>query len=97
MNELCRIFDIKGKLGEYKEAYNNADILNDNSNLTQLMEYNQQDCTALYNALMAAQFTYLRLYKVDIADIVSTSSLALRIYRTNYQDVDIPILSLTFF
>ena len=94
---LCKVFGIDGKLGKYKDIYNNVAIFDDKNNLTQLMEYNKQDCKALYDSLLVAQSTYLRLYKVDIADIVSTSSLAIRIYRTNYQDVDIPILSLTFF
>ena len=33
---LCKVFGIDGKLGKYKDIYNNVAILDDKNNLTQL-------------------------------------------------------------
>lgn len=39
-----------------------------------------------------AQNFYIKQYNVDITTIFSTSTLSLKIYRTNFQDVNIPTL-----
>lgn len=95
LNELCNIFGVDGKLSAYKKEFNSVAVLSDQTALSELIEYNRVDCTALRSALVKAQASYLADYKVDIATIVSTSSLALKIYRTLFQPVDIPILILS--
>ena len=42
LNELCNIFEIKGKLNEYKQEYNNFNILNSNLR-TEFLNYADQD------------------------------------------------------
>ena len=92
LNELCYNFGIKGKLSQYLDIFNQVNILEDINNLNKLIDYNAQDCSALFNALQKAQSSYYSLYSVDITTIVSTSSLALKIFRTKYQETNIPIL-----
>ena len=92
LNELCYNFGIQGKLSQYLDIFNQVNILEDINNLNKLIDYNAQDCSALFNALQKAQSSYYSLYSVDITTIVSTSSLALKIFRTKYQETNIPIL-----
>ena len=93
MDDLCSIYNVSGKLSVYKTEYNNLSILNNTELLIELMEYNKQDAEALYNALIKAQEVFYFFYKVDIVTIVSTSSLALKIFRTKYLDKDIIVPS----
>lgn len=60
--------------------------------LNEFLEYSKQDSFALYNALNKAKFFYLEKYFIDICTILSASSLSLKIFRTNYLDINIPIL-----
>lgn len=97
LNDLCKVFGISGKLSEYNPLFNSIDVLDNKDLLKQLIEYNEQDCVSLYNSLWKAHLLggeeYAIKYFVDITTIVSTSSLALKIFRTNFQKEDITILS----
>ena len=93
LEELCKVFNVKGKIHSYKKSYNDLKILSNEVELKNLLDYNIQDCKALFQALESAQHTYLRLYKTDIASVLSTSSLALKIFRTVFQKINIPILN----
>jgi hypothetical protein len=42
----------------------------------------------LLNALIKAQDLHIKKHNVDIASIWSTSTLALKVFRTNYLDMD---------
>ena len=57
------------------------------------MEYSEQDSICLFNGLEAAQDHYLKSYNVDIGSIWSTSTLSLKIFRTNYLEETIPSLT----
>ena len=81
LNELCNIFGVSGKVHEYKKEYNHISILDNQELLKELISYCVIDSQALYKALHRAQLTYLMKYGVDICTIVSTSSLALKIFR----------------
>ena len=48
---------------------------------------------ACASAWIAAEETNDKDYNVDIVSILSTSSLGLKIFRTNFLNVNIPILS----
>lgn len=90
---MCEIYHLPGKSGVYKEEYNNLNILDNSTLLDELIFYNKTDAKILYEVLCRAQQTFYQLYKVDITSIVSTSSLALKIFRSRYLDLDIPVLS----
>jgi hypothetical protein len=95
LNDLCKQFDVKGKISEYDPIYNDLNIFNsENINLlNKFKEYAIQDSVALLDALTKAQELYIKDYKVDIATTLSAPSLSLKIFRTNFLNIDIPILN----
>nr|WVH37974.1 DNA polymerase [Fomes fomentarius] len=93
LNELCNIFNIKGKTNDYKIEYNSLDLFNNSQLLREFKSYAIQDSKCLYKALLIAQNEYISKYNVDITSIVSIPSLAFKIFRLNYLKVNIPILS----
>lgn len=86
------MFEVKGKISEYNIEYNSLNLFSDKRMLQEFSTYALQDSICLYQALVKAQDYYLNNYNVDITTIVSTSSLSLKIFRTNFQKVNIPIL-----
>ena len=101
--ELCQVFGVKGKTNQYKLAYNDLNLLSQvklesltpgetNPLLREFVEYSKQDAKALYDALVKAQEQFMSTHNVDITSILSITSLALKIFRTNYLETPIPIL-----
>lgn len=86
------MFHVEGKLSEYKSEFNNLDLFNDDKLLNEFKQYALQDSIALLKALLKAQDIYLRDFNIDITSILSTSSLSLKIFRSKFLNVDIPIL-----
>ena len=93
LNELCDIFKVEGKSGEYMQDFNSMSVLKDKTMLNSLIAYNLEDSKALLRALKEAQQTYANEFNVDIATILSTTSLAMKVFRTNFLTLNIPILS----
>lgn len=93
LNELCKIFNVDGKINKYNELYNNANIFDNDMLLNEFKNYCIQDSKALFNALNRAQEIYIDKYSVDITSIFSTSTLSLKIFRTKYLETDIPVLN----
>jgi len=93
LSELCKVFTVKGKTSTYKKEYNNLNILKNKYLLKDFIHYSKQDSVGLYNALLKAQKEFIELHNVDINTIVSISSLALKIFRSNYIEIDIPIFT----
>ena len=60
--------------------------------LNEFINYSLQDSISLLEALLSAQHIYMKDFNIDICSIVSTSSLSLKIFRTKFLNVDIPIL-----
>ncbi len=91
--ELAITFGVPGKFSKYNIEFNNLELLLENSKLLEEFKaYAIQDSVALYEAMLNAQETYAEKHSVDITTIVSTSSLSLKIYRTRFQEIDIPLL-----
>jgi hypothetical protein len=93
LQSLCEVFNVEGKLFKYKKAFNNIEMFNNEDILNQFIQYSEQDSKALYKALLTAQNEFLKHHNVDITTIVSMSSLAMKIFRSNYLKTDIPILT----
>ena len=60
--------------------------------LKKFISYSIQDSSSLATALSIAQSQYFDDYKVDITTCLSASSLAFKIFRQNYLNIDIPLL-----
>jgi hypothetical protein len=93
LNDICKQFGVKGKLSDYKSEFNTIDVFSDQELLEEYKKYGMQDSIALYNALINAQQLYFDQFNIDICDIVSTASLAFKIFRTHYLETEIPLLT----
>jgi hypothetical protein len=92
LQDLCEIFNVDGKSFKYKKDFNKIDMFNNDKLLNEFIYYAIQDSKSLFEALIKSQKQFIKIHNVDITTIVSTSSLALKIFRTNYLNVEIPIL-----
>ena len=93
LNELCKVFNVPGKLHEYKDEYNHFSVYDNPELLNELIQYALQDSKSLFLALLSAQHLYLQNYNVDITTVVSIPSLAFKIFRLKYLSQNIPVLS----
>lgn len=94
LDELCNVFKVSGKISKYNQEFNNIDkIFSNYWNIKNFKDYALQDSRSLYNALRKAQNEYFDKYQVDITSIFSTSSLSLKIFRANFLNEDITILT----
>ena len=92
LNELCYTFNVEGKTSKYNQEFNKITLFDNLDLLETFKEYSIQDSISLYKALNKAQSIYYQIYSVDITSIHSTASLSMKIFRTNFLDVDIPTL-----
>jgi DNA polymerase type B, organellar and viral len=92
LNDLCKNFGVDGKYSKYNIEFNNLQLFNNPKLLKEFIDYSIQDSISLYNSLEKAQQIYIIEYNVDITTIYSTSTLSLKIYRTNFQKINIPTL-----
>jgi len=83
---------VRGKMFNYNEKFNNLNIFKNDVLLKEFIDYSILDSKALYNALFKAPEIYIEKYCVDITTIFSTSTLSLKIFRSKYLEVGIPIL-----
>jgi DNA polymerase type B, organellar and viral len=94
LQELCEVFKVKGKFSKYNPEFNKLSILKPGNPLNKLfLTYAIQDSIALLQAMSKAQIIYYEKHHVDICSIVSTASLFLKIFRTNYLSFPIPVLN----
>lgn len=92
LNELCKVFNVKGKLFKYDPNFNNLNIFKDRLLINKLRDYAMQDSVILYRALKQAQNLYIKMYNVDITSIVSTSSLSMSIFRKSFLKHELEVL-----
>lgn len=92
LDMLCKMFSVEGKIAPYNSKFNNIDLFNNDELLQEFKQYALQDAKALYDALRNAQSIYFEEFKIDIISVYSTSTLSLKIYRTNFQTESIYIL-----
>jgi len=93
LNSLCEVFKVSGKTSKYNLDYNNIDLFNKPDLLEEFKKYSLTDSVALLEALIKAQDIYIKNFSVDIASVLSTSTLSLKIFRTSFLTKDIPCLN----
>ena len=67
-------------------------LFNNEELLEEFKEYSLQDSNCLYECIYKLQEIYLNDYNVDITTILSTSTLSMKIFRSKFLKVNIPIL-----
>jgi len=92
LDDLCKILNVPGKTSSYKEEYHNLSLFNNEQLLEEFKIYSLQDAISLFDCLFKLQDMYLQDYNVDICSVLSTSTLSMKIFRSKYLNVDIPIL-----
>lgn len=92
LENLCKNFNVPGKISKYNPDFNSLALFDKPDLLDQFKTYSLQDSISLLNALLEAQKIYLAQHNVDISTILSTSTLSLKIFRTNFLKQDIPVL-----
>jgi hypothetical protein len=95
LNELCKVFNVEGKLFNYEPQFQNPQIFNQVDILSKFIDYGIRDSYSLFKALKNAQDLYYKKYRVDITTVFSTSTLSLKILRTCFLKNPIPILNPT--
>ena len=93
LQELCKIFEVEGKLQSYNPLFNKITMFKDENLLNSFINYSKQDSICLLKALVKAQGIYIEEHKVDIATIWSTSTLSFKIFRQKFLNCNIPTLT----
>lgn len=90
LKELSNIFKVPIPKGEFNHSEVTLDSL---AKIQQeAIEYLKKDLHSLYDAMLTAGRLIFNEYNVDLSNVFSTSSLAMKIYRTNFLNSKIPLL-----
>lgn len=92
LNDLSNVLGLPGKTSSYRNEFHKISLFTNPSLLQEFKEYSIQDSIALFDCLYKLQEMYLMDYQVDICSILSTSTLSMKIFRSKFLNVDIPIL-----
>nr|UZS78130.1 DNA polymerase [Lentinula edodes]WEX32046.1 DNA polymerase [Lentinula edodes] len=65
LDDLCKTFNVEGKINKYDIRFNNLDLFNNLNLLKKFKEYSIQDSVCLLNALLNAQDLYFKDHNVD--------------------------------
>jgi hypothetical protein len=93
LDSICKQFNVEGKVSKYNPEYNTIELFDNLELFEEFKEYSMQDSIALYNALINAQKLYMDNYQIDICNIVSTASLAFKIFRSHHLTKEISLLT----
>ena len=86
LDQLCKVFEVKGKISKYNPAFNEISLFKDTTIFEQFKQYAKQDTVALFNALTKARELYGTDWDVDIIHCYSSANLSLRIFRHEFME-----------
>jgi len=92
LSDLCNILSVAGKTSVYNPKFHKITLFKNKQLLQKFKEYSLQDSIALFDCIYKLQEMYLMDYRVDITTILSTSTLSMKIFRSKFLNVDIPVL-----
>ena len=92
LEDLCRQFNVEGKISKYNDRYHSFELFNDKELYKSFINYAIQDSKCLLESLLKAQDEYLREFNIDLTSVLSTSSLSLKIFVSRFLNCNIPIL-----
>lgn len=90
LNKLAKSFLNSSKL-DFDTSTNDTADLNDINFRNKLLEYNKQDCKVLYDIIIKFNNDIKELFDLDIKNIPTLSSLAFKIFRSNFMKSNIKI------
>jgi hypothetical protein len=92
LDKLCQMFNVDGKLISYNIRFNDISLFKSGRLWGLFKKYALQDAIGLYNALKTAQAIYFNNFNIDITTIFSSPTLSLKIFRSKFLNLSIPIL-----
>jgi hypothetical protein len=81
--KLAKSFGVGGKL-DFNVLNNDSADLEDPNFKEKLLEYNRQDCKALYDVMMEFNKNTYKLFKIEIFGIPTLSSFAFKLFKTKF-------------
>jgi hypothetical protein len=93
LDNLCKLFGVQGKVTSYNPKFNDISLFNNPRLFSSFKKYALQDAVGLYQAITMAQIIYFNKFKVDVTTVVSSPTLSLKIFRSNFLSLSIPVLS----
>jgi hypothetical protein len=93
LRELARQFNVETQKGEFDYTKVNADNVCDDIIKAEVLNYLEGDISSLYECMMKASENIFNKYKLNVSDVYSASSLAMKHFRTSYlNNGGIPLL-----
>nr|YP_009059706.1 DNA polymerase family B [Parasitella parasitica]AIO05756.1 DNA polymerase family B [Parasitella parasitica] len=92
LDSLSKIFDVEIKKGTLDHSRVNKILLFSNNFKLELLAYLEKDLISLMDVLINASKQLLQDYNIDFSKCLSASAMAMKIYRTKFIKLEIPIL-----
>lgn len=86
LKQLAIQFDVQTKKGEFDHKKVTIDNVTSDEIKTEVMQYLEGDISSLHECMIKASNDIFNKYNFNISDVYSTSSLAMKHFRTNYLD-----------
>jgi DNA polymerase type B, organellar and viral len=90
LSKLATAFNVTGKLS-FNVLNNNQADLNDPAFRSELLEYNKQDCKALYDVMVSFNTIFKELFKMSILGSPTLPSIAFKLFKSNFLNENIEI------
>jgi len=92
LKRLSEAFKVEGKL-DFNVLDNDTNDLNNPDFKSKLLEYNKQDCKALYDVLVTFNSSFMDMFKMTIWGSPTLPSLAFKLWKANFvnKNSQIPI------
>lgn len=93
LRDLAKQFNVETQKGEFDHEKVNINNVCDDNIKNEVLIYLNKDLSSLYECMVKASEHIFNKYKLNVTDIYSASSLAMKHFRTSYLDSDgIPLL-----
>jgi hypothetical protein len=93
LKDLAKEFNVKTQKGEFDHNKVNIDNVLSDLIKDEVLLYIEGDISSLYECMMLASDRVFNKYNFNITDVYSTSSLAMKHFRTSYLDMEgIPLV-----
>ena len=94
LNDLAKVFNKgEGKTSPYNPEFNSISMFNNKKLLSGFRKYSIQDSVALYKSMRSAIHAYHLEYSIDLSDVLSTSSLSLKIFSRPGRLISLIVIS----
>jgi len=90
LKDLSKAFKVEGKLN-FNVLDNDTADLNDPNFKSKLLDYNKQDCKALYDVLVTFNNNFEHMFNINIWDSPTLPSLAYKLFTSKFLDKEVEV------